>query len=85
MWNLHIVFCPIHHKNKDTFKFLVWLTYGKFSALCILPVPGTEVLLVTPRCENRHVSVNRFLVQKYTAMGHIKLIIQTTQVRGDRK
>ena len=49
----------------------------------MLPVPGTEVLLVTPRCENRHVSRNRFLVQKYTAVGHIKFIIQTTQVRDD--
>ena len=73
-------------RTKILLRFWVWLTYGRFSALCILLVPGNEVLLVTPRCENRHVSRNRFLVQKYTAMGmmgHIKFIIQATQVRDD--
>ena len=41
------------------------------------------MLLVTPRCENHHVSRNRVLVPKCTAIGHI-FIDQTNQVIDDR-
>ena len=83
MWNLHIVFCPIHPKNKDTFK-LFCVAYI-WEILCTVSCQFLELRRCLSHRDAKIVMSPGidFVVQKYTAMGHIKFIIQTTHVRDD--